>query len=172
MKSRSKFVYLVSLIFLMFLCGCAQQTSTIDELVVHFENSGLSVQDPPPLDGREKEAVEKTSKALERLGAGSKSKLVESKTMIIDSVKVKMRRYQNAPAAQTEYENYVKKEAKKKQRSKKRNAPYNKSTYLLNGAFIIQIRHWNIKSLDDFKPTKVDVPISSVNKIKKVFDEF
>ena len=171
MNFRSVLICL-SLPCCLFLFGCAQQTSTINDLLKYFKNSGLSVQAPPTLTDKEKEVVDKTRKAIKLVGGGQKRKLIESKTTIIDSVKVKIRRYIDASTAQVEYNNYLKTEERKKNRAKERNTPYNKSTYLLRKAFIIQIRHWTIKSLEDFKPTEVNVSKSSINKIKEAFKRF
>lgn len=169
MKFRFKFVFFAGVALCLLLYGCSQPT--INDLLVHFEKSGLSVEDAPPLEGPEKEAVENARKAL----GGRKSAAVERKIAIVDSIKIKIYRYKNNSTAKDIYEKFMEMEDRSKQLAQMRNTEYHQTTYLLKGPFIILIRHWTIKSLDDLRnltPTEVNVPDSFINKIEQELDNF
>ncbi len=121
---------------------------------------------------KEKALVEAGRKMWKALKGNSKSTLVESKDMMIDSLKVKIRRYQDASAAQIDFEKNIKSQERQKQRALERNYLHTEITYFLNSPFILQIYHYEVDGPDAFRPTSIDVSIDSVERIKEAFEKF
>ena len=182
MKKYKKAVILITSIFIISGCSKSKPTSTIEDLLVHFEEVGLSVM-PQDLTPEEKAFLEKFNKKMKetqkKLGIKPKNRKdapVESKVVRLESVKVKVLRYVNNVMAQEAYEKFVEKEEKQRRRAKEKVIPYSRDTYFLNGLFILEISHWKARlkngKLDMGWPDKIEIDESSLMRIEEVFESY
>ena len=181
-KKYNKAIILLTSIFIISGCSKSNPTSTIDDLLVHFEETDLSVE-TQTLTLEEKAFVEKFKKKLKetqkKLGIKPKNRKdapVESKVVRVESIKIKVLRYADNMMAQEAYEKFIEKEEKQKRRAKEKAIPYSRDTYFLNGPFILEINHWKARlkngKLDTGWPEKIEIGESSLMRTKEAFESF
>ncbi|MEK6714762.1 MAG: hypothetical protein AABY43_01790 [Candidatus Omnitrophota bacterium] len=109
---------------LLLITGCAK-TKNIDDLLLHFESQGLSIEDPPAISAEEKRVVEGAKKMFAAAGIkGGKNGPVERKKKIIEGIKVGISRYANNILAEKACQNLTAFEERRKKRAIEKSSPY------------------------------------------------
>ncbi|MDP1852817.1 MAG: hypothetical protein Q8L26_01220 [Candidatus Omnitrophota bacterium] len=172
LKNIFKISILLSLGFL-FILGCGK-TKNIDDLLLHFKNHGLSVEEPPVLTKEEKQVVEGAKNMFTAMGfkAGKKAP-VERKKKIVEGVKIGINRYANNTLAQEAYQNLTAFEGRRKKRAHEDTSPYFQKNYFLSAPFILEIAYYDVKLVPGaLAPYKVRIDESVLSRIKKAFEDF
>lgn len=170
LKNLFELGILLSLGFL-FISGCAKNKN-IDDLLLHFESQGLSVEDPPALTTEEKRVVDGAKKMFAAAGIKG-GKNIESKTKVIASIKVRILQYSTLTAAEKAYKFFTQGEERRKKDSRERSYTYFRTDHFINGRFVLQIDHYKVKlASGGMSPNKINIDEAALSKIKQAFESF
>ena len=170
LKNIFKISILLSLGFL-FILGCAK-TKNIDDLLLHFESQGLSIEDPPALSTDEKRVVEGAKKMFAAAGIKG-GKNIESKIKVVESIKIRILKYPSSTAAEKAYKFFAQGEERRKKDSIARNYPYSRTDHFINGKFILQIDYYRVKLVSGgIGADKIKIDEAVLLKIKQAFESF
>ena len=178
MRKYIKTIYISTLIFfivhlIMPISSHAVSEPIIDDLIRHFQNAGLSVEEkatPPAsikrgrkkISEREKEDkrfAEHREKLKEMMAQrrkdntlyqpkkpkASKDFPIETKNVILESVHLSIERYAHVPSAQQGYERMVHAQKWQEESDQKAGRPYFKVTFYHHGPFVLKILHYKLK---------------------------
>ncbi len=170
------FIAIAVVVMTLVVSGCGTKITkekTVGDVADYFKNSGLKVEDAPALSGEEKELVEDFQDAAKSMGLGKKSDVIESKSYMVESVKIKIMKYKDAESAQKAYDYFIGFEERKKKRNEEKSTTNFQTSYFLNNPFLLQIRHYDAKLVSGgIVPEKIEVKEEDVAKIQKVFVDF
>lgn len=182
MKKKNKNLSIIAIIIMSaaLISGCGvsgikitEKEKTVSDLVEHFKNSGLKVENEREMTQEEKEYVESVKKAFKAMGVGNKSNVIESEAYLINSARVEILKYKDKESAKTAYEYYLGQEEREVKRSQEQKSPYFKSSHFLNGSFLMHIRYYKVKLVEGgIGPEKLDVNEEDANKIQQSFADF
>jgi len=168
--------YLIILLLPIFcFSSCAKiKVAKIDSLLDHFRENGLSVEEV-----HEKVKLSKTQqivlirrklKVSESLG---NNPLLESKTCVVEGIKVWIRRFESKEKAKEAYQRALDREGRKEQLALIRDTIYYETDNFLNGHFTLQIPYYEeIKELGRYRREVIELPAFSIIMIKEAFFQF
>jgi hypothetical protein len=147
----------------------------MDALLESLASSGLAVEEYQPGPG-EKELLQLQQERFEKGAMGGRKepiRPVESVYAKIDGVKVQVSRYGDPYEARTVYEKLQEWEKGKAARAKKGRAPYFRTTAMINGTFILLVRHWEagVSGGKVENPRKVEIDETALGRIKAAFEK-
>jgi hypothetical protein len=162
--------------FTLFITGCGlkiKKEKTISDLVEHFKNSGLKVENEKEMTKEERQVVESAKNSFKAMGIGDKSNVVEKEAYMIETARVEILKYKDNESAKTAYDYYVGQEEREVKRSEEQKSPYFKSSHFLNGSLLMHIRYYKVKLVPGgIGPEKLEISDEAANKIQKAFEEF
>ncbi|QSH41715.1 hypothetical protein P0136_06605 [Lentisphaerota bacterium ZTH] len=173
---KSTFITLAFAAFMVLLAGCSNKSAdkqdSIDDLLLHFQQDGLKVEPPVKRSAVDKKFYDDSMK-LAKLIKNRKSKLIEFRTIHVQGIKVKIRRYKDDDSAIYAYKNLMALEENTRQNYLKENRTYYKQDFLLNPPYVLSIKHFRVIVKNDrLNAIPLDLSEKAIKKIIKSFNCF
>ena len=170
-KAEIGLLVVVVLLGSCWLLGVLSEGVSIEELLEHFEQSGLTVEEPPAAtDPKGKEELENISRKFRvlRFLSGSGRPEIIRKSKLVDSVRVFIYRYRDPHKALAAYERGI-------------HSPtclidcaIEKETLWVHGRFVLKVPHYDVERGKDgrLRPISIEIDPADLAPIEAALRSF